>query len=192
MSSTVMKIVLGRGMSTNFPSLSICSMKGHWWSGGGWWLLSTPSFGWCPDAYFTPLTLPPTMAGSIVFIYCQYICLSLEKISFYVIQVWLARRVSSTWSTTPPTMSWCAPRPWWSPALCRLTPPLSGSGTRLTMPLRSAARRASNWWVWGVNVIEMGRGVKKAGRLMFSLLQKSHVPWWETFIYPILSFAIHL
>ena len=66
-----------------------------------------------------------------------------------VVQAWPAKRVSSTWSTMPPTTSWCAPRRWWSRASCRSTPPPSGSGTRLTTQRRSAARRASSWSVLG-------------------------------------------
>ena len=42
-------------------ALLIDIVKSHWWSGGGWWLISTPSFGWCPDAHITPLTSPPIL-----------------------------------------------------------------------------------------------------------------------------------
>ena len=64
-----------------------------------------------------------------------------------VCQVWLARPVWLMWSTTPPTMSWCVPRPWSSRASCRSTPPPSDSGLRLTTPRHLAARRESSWWV---------------------------------------------
>lgn len=102
-----------------------------------------------------------TLHGRLHCVHLLSVCWPVPGENFTLcFQVWPARRVSSMWSTTPPTMSWCAPRPWWSPASCRSTPPLSGSGTRLTTPPHSAARRASNWWVLGVNAIEMGRGLK--------------------------------
>lgn len=44
------------------------------------------------------------------------------------------RRVSLTSSTMPATMNWSEPRLLSNPALCRLMPPHSDSGTRLTMP----------------------------------------------------------
>lgn len=44
------------------------------------------------------------------------------------------RRVSLTSSTMPATMNWSEPRLLSNPVLCRLMPPHSDSGMRLTMP----------------------------------------------------------